>query len=670
MGNFLVFKAAVATQFKRLTNVPLFRTKTEKSVLWDTYLGNFPEGSNPIFRERTTHDCNCCRQFVYAVGNVVGFVDGKLTSIWDIKIPDEPAYQQVADRMHEYVMSKVIDNVFLHWENKAGTDHNFESAMTGLRRWDHFYVTIPTASVVASAIIDNRLGKSRETFEMFTRALTTIKIEDLDTVIELIKQNSLYRGAEFLAMVKKFRQAKEAYDIFAEPKEYYVWQNLTLPSEVTRFRNSVIGTMLVDLAEGKSLEDAVAMFEAKVAPTNYRRSSALITKGMIESAQKKIEELGLTSALSRRYAVLDDITINNILFANRDAANVLNKSVFDTLQAEAKVPSFDKIEEVSIDKFITDILPTAKSVEAFLENRHMSNLVSLVAPQDPTANSLFKWNNNFSWSYNGEVTDAIRERVKAAGGSVSGDVCIRLAWDYTDDLDLSVVEPGNYEIYFSNRRAKSRNGGMLDVDANGLDGVRKDPVENIFYESLNTMKPGSYDVYVNNFSRRSTGKDYTLQIEILGNIHNFTFKGVPGRKHIAATLKVKADRSIEVHSSLEHTSGSIASIGLWGLDTNKFHQVKVAMLSPNHWDDNVSGNKHYFFMLDGCINPEQTRGFYNEFLKGELNDHRKVFEVVAGKMKTPESSEQLSGIGFSSTVPNTLVLKVTGAFSRLLKIKF
>ena len=94
------------------------------------------------------------------------------------------------------------------------------------------------------------------------------------------------------------------------------------------------------------------------------------------------------------------------------------------------------------------------------------------------------------------------------------------------------------------------------------------------------------------------------------------------------------------------------------------------MLSPNHWDGQGIGNKHYLFMLEGCINPEQTRGFYNEFLNSKLDTHRKVFELVAGSNKVKETMEQLSGLGFSSTQKNSIIVKVEGSFTRMLKVNF
>ena len=109
---------------------------------------------------------------------------------------------------------------------------------------------------------------------------------------------------------------------------------------------------------------------------------------------------------------------------------------------------------------------------------------------------------------------------------------------------------------------------------------------------------------------------------------------------------------------------------IWNLPTQTFHKVNVLMHSPNHWDGHGVGNKHFFFMLDQCVNEGHARGFYNEFLSEELNTHRKVFEVVGSKMKVEESPNQLSGLGFSSTQRNSVLCRVKGSFTRTLKINF
>lgn len=672
--DFRVIKNAVAKQFDRMTKHELFRTDVTKDAMWTTYLGAFPAGTDPVYKTRTEHDCQCCKQFIRAVGDVVAIIDGKIESIWDIDIPTEPGYQTVANAMAALVKSKPIVDKFYHYDKSAGTDKSHFDTGVGVGTFLHFFVNIPAKFVMRESDIATELGKLRSTKDVFTRALETISQESIDTVLDLIAQNSLYRGTEDKFSVTDFEKHRKAY-MKLKPgvdRVLYVWDQVkTLPGSVSGIRNSSVGKLLVDLSEGRELEAAVGAYETMKAGPNYKRPTALVSKAMIEKARKTITELGLNSALERRYATLADITINNVLYADRTSRKQMDGDVFDDLASTVKqsTKALDKVEEVSIEKFLSDILPRAESIEIMMGNEHQNNLVSLIAPVDATSNNLFKWNNKFSWSYNGEFADSIKERVKAAGGNVTGQFCCRLAWNYEDDLDFHMTEPNGFDINFRNRRQTSFCGGTLDVDANGADGIRKDPCENIYYNTISSMKEGTYKLSVHNYSRRSTGRGFEVEIDILGDRYNFVYDKVIGDSKWVevATFKYSRERGLELVTEL---TGTKAVKQIWNVSTNTFQKVSVIMNSPNYWDDQQNGNKHYFFMLEGCKNEGKARGFFNEYLKADLDKHRKVLEMVGAKMKTEESDNQLSGLGFSSTQRNSVLCRVKGSFTRLVKITF
>jgi hypothetical protein len=390
---------------------------------------------------------------------------------------------------------------------------------------------------------------------------------------------------------------------------------------------------------------------------------------MIAKAQEKVRELGIESALDRRYAFLEDITINNVLFADRTSRRAMN--VFEEMSSRVqdKPQKFDKVEEIGIEKFVDEIIPTATSLEVMMENRHVGNLVSLIAPADPESKIMFKWGNRFSWSYTGDVADSIKERVKRAGGRVDGDLRCSLSWWNFDDLDLHMLEPGGNEICYRSRH-NARTGGELDVDMNAGHGQTRSAVENITFPDRRKMPRGDYRLFVHNFCRRETRDvGFEVEIELDGQVFTFVYdKPVKNEERIAvATIGYDPQQGFKIEGCLPATQ---TSRQVWGVSTQVFSKANVVMYSPNHWDGHGVGNRHYFFMLDKCRNEGTARGFYNEFLLPDLDQHRKVLEMVGARMKTEESERQLSGLGFSSTKRDSLVCRVKGSFERVVKVVF
>jgi hypothetical protein len=670
MSTFIKFRDAINVQVQKMSKQKLFTAALDKTLIWDTYLDAFPAGTNEIYRERREHDCNCCKQFIRDVGRMVTIGSNmELTTVWDIKVDGH--FQIVADIMSAMVKGAAISNVYTAEQSKVGVEKTHGLDDDGsVSTWNHFYAVVPTTVVKAKADRGTYLGDLQSSKNVLKRALDEITTDAVETVLELIAQNSLYRGEEHKASVEKLQKQKNVYatvegDVHSDR---FVWSIINSQYSGARIRNSAIGTLLVDLSEGVDLDGAVKSFEAKVAPTNYKRPKALVTQAMINKAHDTVKELGITDSLERRYAVTEDITINNVLFADRSVKKAMN--VFDTMANEVKVDTkkLGKVEDISIADFVSSVLPTASSIELLVENNHVGNFMSLLAPVHPDAPSMLKWDNNFTWSYNGDVTDSIKERVKAAGGAVDGAMRCSLSWTNTDDLDIHIDGPDGH-IYFGNDRSRI-SGCNLDVDMNAGSRESKTPVENITWPEKSKITPGTYKLFVHQYTKRDTDNfGFDVELEFDGTTHSFHYDKVMGNDEKVTVVEFKYTpfKGIEIIKSLPATSASRIE---WEVPTQSFQKVNMLMSSPNHWDGQKVGNKHWFFIVDGCKQEGSTRGFYNEFLKESLHTHRKVFEVLGSKMKVQPADKTLSGLGFSSTVRNNVVCRVNGAFSRTLKINF
>lgn len=667
----------------------LFTVNVDTEELYNLYLDSFPAGTNEIYRERREYDCSCCRHFIRDVGNVVSIKNGELHTIWGIHPVSDDKYNVVAAALDAYVKQKAVLGVFLKKEKRIGTPENREMLPTGkINKYEHFFVDLPEICIFKEYYghtLEGDLSQFRDIRNVFKRSLDEISKEAIDTVLELIAQNSLYKGAEWKKQLTEFKNYQKEYGkLTDEQKELWIWEkSIAAGAVIGKIRNHSIGTLLVNISEGMDLDIAVRKYEQIVAPVNYKRPKAIFTKKMLEDAKKTITELGYMDSLQRRFATLDDITVNNILFSNKDAAKRITGAMdlFDEMEQDVAIDPkrFSKVEEISAEDFIKNVLPVAKELEVYLENKHIQNMVSLIAPEVADAKTMFKWNNGMSWAYTGNITDSdIKENVKAAGGSVTGIVRFSIQWNDgngkdNSDLDAHCLEPqGGDHIYFSHKISRYT-GGELDIDitdpiyqckSNG--GVA---VENITYPSKERMKPGTYKFYVNQYSFRNS-QGFKAEIEVNGEIHSYEYN-TPVRGNVdVAEVILDQSGNFKVVDKLPGNCATISK-DVWGIKTLQFTPVSVVCYSPNYWDEQKGiGHQHLFFMLKDCINPEEPNGYYNEFLKPELEQHRRVFETLGAKAHVKDVDDQLSGVGFSLTKRNDLIIKVKGATERVVKVKF
>ncbi len=680
----------------------LFEVAVDKDEMWNLYLDSFPVGTNEIYRERREHDCSCCRQFIKTIGNAVAIRNNKITTIWDFQTNDS-TYQPVLDALSNFIRFHTVSDIYVSKFKKIGTLQNYEELENGkVKEWSHFYLELPDKFVDRSSRSEGDIkGSFRDTRNVFKRSLDEITMNAIDTILELINSNTLYKGEEWKGVLGEFKKYKKEYDKLTSDveRDNYAWeQSVKAGIAIGRIRNHSIGTLLVNVSEEMDLDTAVKKYEQIVAPANYKRPKAIYTKKMLEDAKKTITELGYLDSLQRRFANLDDITVNNILFSNRDAAKriVGADDIFGEMEKDVAVNprKFSKVEEIPVKDFIENILPTAKDIEIYLENKHTPNMVSLIAPKIKNSKTMFKWNNRFSWAYSGNITDSdITQRVQDAGGRIDGVLRFSHSWNYDGMrngslMDLHVFMPGsNQKVEYKNgkeihdnygnnervgwnHRQHLLSGGVQDVDYTDVAPVGYIPVENTTFPSMDRLKEGVYTFKIHNWNfRNPTTGGFKAEIAFEGQIYRFIRREPLQHKEWITLAKIELKNGhFEIIEMMENDT---TPIEIWGLKTNQFVPISAISYSPNYFDEQDGiGHKHLFFFLKNCVNPEEPNGYYNEFLKNELLEHKRVFEALGAKCHVEDTEDQLSGIGFSMTKRAELIVKVKGATERIMKVKF
>ena len=669
VGDFQQFVTDVTTRLSTMAKGELYVVGDglDRDSLWLTFLDSFPAGTNLRFRERSEYDCSTCRGFVKGFGNVVEIHDGRVRTIWSGVSASDPVFSVVAAAMDEFVGTLPLSTVFRSAEAQYGTKTTRTLRDGRVEVWHHLHGRVEKRHRTEDA--GAARGAFDTTVQVFQRGLAELTRDALDTVADLIDDNALYRGTEHRPAVTEFRSLQNRWAQAADGRAF-VFANAMNPA--ARFRNTVIGTLVQDLSAGVDPEQAVRSFEAKVAPQNYQRPTALITPAMVKAAMRTIGELGLEESLQRRFARLSDVSVTNVLWVDNDTQSRMKDGIEGLLMQAATTGSAGarlrdaKPEEVPVVTFMKDVLPGAAAIDLWVAGSHEPNFVSLTTGRHPDAPRLFTWDNDFAWSYRGDVTDSIKERVKRAGGNVTGKLRVSLSWFNHDDLDLHVFEPNGDHIWYKNKRNK------LDVDMNAGGGETREPVENVTW--TDHLPDGEYRIEVNQFRKReSIAVGFVIETESNGRIEHYRHERPVGHNETVEVGRMTVTGGvITVFRPGKDMRPGNAAKDLWGITTEQFVPVSTIMYSPNHFDDSEVGHRHYFFMLKGCVNDQPTRGIYNEFLRRDLQPHRKVFEVLGDRTKCEPSEDQLSGLGFSSTVRNSVIAKVTaaGGRRRLISIRF
>lgn len=614
------------------------------TVLWNTYLNSFPE------HLRQEHICYCCFSFFKYYGSIVGVnpVTLEKVSIWDFETGCT-LMDSILTNLTKIVNEAPINGIpgttaemgtgtsYLDKEGKPPVYYHWAIQHSIPLEYSHHRTYQTKANNINSAF--NKISAELE--------LNTSNPEYLDKTIEAAKNDQLPRSSQFLLELERFKEVCNGYEQ-ASNKDIYCWVQAYKSSP---FSTKLIGTFVDRLHKGEDFNQALSKLQSQER-TYQAPSSASVNASQIQNLRKTLEEGGFMPSLKRKIAALSDIDPNYVLYSQE-----VEEDVFSKIRTSSK----GKIggEKIPLRDFLNvEFLKKIKSLQVYVEPKHGSNFVTMIAPANPNAPVLTPWSNGYTWTFRNNRASVITERVKNAGGVVDSPLRVSLAWEGSDDLDLSawkdklaIVNYGRKNIRFGSSYL------TLDVDANGGCITSEHPVENIY----GSIKSETITFKVHNFRRRNGHTEFQVELKIGDSIQSYLYPHQLNDNERIELFTVNEGKVTNINKTLVHNEQECVLGSIWGLNVSQWVEVTQMCMSPNYWGDNI-GNEFLFMFLKGCYWGESTkpRGIFNEMVRNSIKEgNRQALEHLGSLIEVETIKEpECSGLGFNTSQSSSFFVKV------------
>lgn len=380
---------------------PLFTTDT--TGLFDTFLANLPMA----YRQRYT--CNSCRQFVDRFGGLVTIDEHGHTkpAVWAAMEDVPPLFVDAIIAMRDAISTAKVTGVFYSDKHIWGTP------VTG--EWHHMHVTPPTDAIYRSRLKTphQAMAEKSEDFAVLGRSLGDCTLQQVETALTVLRSDSLYRSEKVLSAAEWLYSlmvtlANTKHNNY---KHNLLWHTVaTAPAGFCHVRNTMIGTLLDDIASNMGFDAVKRRFDAKMHPLQYQRPQVAPSAGNIEQAEKLVEKLSITNSLRRRFARIEDV---QALWMPKLQQQQSANGLFGHLRPKGSASSGTlrmPSQTVTWKKFQRDVLPLAESIQFYVDSR--DNFAALLTAVDADAPPILQWDieaerNPVSWYlyHNGSMPD-------------------------------------------------------------------------------------------------------------------------------------------------------------------------------------------------------------------------------------------------------------------------
>lgn len=371
--------------------------RTDAKGLFETYLRALPA------KAKKYCNCNTCRKFFdeYAGLVVIDSAGKTHPLLWNLHAI-QPTYTAANAALYSKVKRANVVGVKLWDKMRHG------NATTGV--WSHYAFDVPLDCLTVSKLkaTHELEAEKREEFGIIDRALGDWTLRTLDTAVELLETDSLYRAEKVLAPVKWLRdlQAQVRSSKNAIQRRNLIWRAVAYaPTGFCHPRSAVTASLLDDIQAGKTYATYSKAFAAKMHPLRYQRPQAAPKAGNVLAATRLVEKMGIAPSLVRRFADVAECPLfwrpasrgqqrTSDEIAAGPFANVQPRTLVSPVQSTRSVP-----KTMTWVKFRDTLLDAATRVELYAETGPYYAITGAVYADAPP---ILKWDhadrrNSYGW---------------------------------------------------------------------------------------------------------------------------------------------------------------------------------------------------------------------------------------------------------------------------------
>ena len=425
--------------------------------LYEAYLEALP----PEARQEYT--CRACQDFVERFGRIVTVTDDGIVKspIWVPELYPE-FFRPAVARLQRFVEGRPIEGVFLAEESvwgkptsmkrvpdptstvmtvasidlatgAVGTEKKIPGSTLIPDGWRHMHIIPPKDLVFKRRLLDagQVAAEKLQDLETLRRGLKDFPLSITRQAKALLETETLYRSEKCLGVATWLVTLQESLEGRRNPnvQTALLWRAVaTAPAGFCHIRSTMISTLLEDIAEGMPFEQVKARFAAKMHPLQYQRPTSAPSEGQIDAAEKIIKELGVTGALDRRFARLEDLTA--LWTPTAPKPSEVKEGVFGHLRKGAGAEAISLAPTVTMtwEKFARTVLPKAQSI-MYVVPRAMAPYTSFTTAANPDAPIILQWDNPVSWYlYHGGSMPGAWNLVSGVEVKVTAVVAMPHAW--------------------------------------------------------------------------------------------------------------------------------------------------------------------------------------------------------------------------------------------------